>query len=65
MKKWLKKKQLWKGKYIFHNGDIYEGEYENGIKKGKGKYTKKIEDKVIIFEGNWINDLPNGNGVIK
>ena len=49
-----------KGK-IFNIGDQYEGKLEYGIKKGKGIY--KRNDK-IIFEGNWNNDLPNGNGFI-
>ena len=25
------------GKFIFNDGKIYEGEYKNGIKQGKGK----------------------------
>lgn len=28
-----------KGKYIFANGDIYEGEFENGNRQGQGMYT--------------------------
>ena len=52
-----------KGKYFFVNGDIYEGDFENGIKKGYGIYHRNNGDK-IIYEGNWSDDYPNGNGTI-
>ena len=48
-----------KGIYYYRNGDIYDGNFEYGVKSGYGKYTRN--DKVE-FEGFWNDDLPNGNG---
>ena len=53
-----------KGIYYFNNGDVYEGNFEIGIKKGYGKYKYITKGKEIIFEGNWLDDLPNGNGML-
>ena len=52
----------WKGTYFYQNGDKYKGNFEYGVKRGIGKYLRKEDD--VIFEGNWNNDLPNGNGII-
>ena len=40
--------------------DIFEGEYLNGMKNGKGKeyYYDKIK-----FEGEYLNDKRHGNGI--
>ena len=50
-----------KGKYTYGNGDEYEGDFEYGIRKGKGIYRKKGG---FIFEGTWDNNVPNGFGKI-
>ena len=52
-----------KGIYYYSNGDVYEGNFEFGIKRGNGKFKRSIDN--VIFEGNWNDDLPNGNGIIK
>eukprot|EP01038_Epipyxis_sp_PR26KG_P009605 gene9605-12934_t len=46
----------------YHNGDIYEGHWENGIKQGTGKF---VSSTGIIYEGEFSNDDKNGNGVIR
>lgn len=34
------------GRYTFSNGDVYEGEWKNGVREGKGiKYYKKSGNK--------------------
>jgi hypothetical protein len=60
-------KGLWKnglpngnGKYIWKNGNIYEGNYEDGKKKGFGKLT--FNSGISFFEGMWSNGKPNGKG---
>ena len=35
-------------KKTYHNGDIYEGQFVNGKREGKGKYFYKNGDK---YEG--------------
>ena len=43
------------GKYIFENGDYYEGEFKNNLCNGKGiEYDKEGN---ILYEGNWIDDI--------
>jgi hypothetical protein len=39
-----------KGKYIFSNGDYYEGDFFNGNFEGKGKMTKSNGS---YYEGEW------------
>ena len=45
--------------YYFGNGEVYEGSFEYGIKRGKGIYRRSDN---VTFEGFWNDDLPNGNG---
>lgn len=48
-----------KGILYFENGDIYYGEFNNGIREGKGKYIYKDLD---IYVGDWENDKKEGHG---
>ena len=45
--------------YNDNNILIFEGEYLNGLRNGKGK---EYEDKVLIFEGEYLNGRKNGYG---
>ena len=38
------------GKVTFSNGDVYVGNWEDGVKHGYGKYTWADGD---TYEGNW------------
>ena len=38
------------GKYTFANGDIYEGQWQDGKMHGQGKYTFVSG---AIYEGQW------------
>jgi hypothetical protein len=53
------------GKFVFQNGDIYEGEYEvknlESIQR-HGQGTLTTHDGVV-YTGTWINDKLNGKGV--
>ena len=46
-------------KYNDNNKLIFEGEYLNGERNGKGK---KYYDYGLIFEGEYLNGKINGNG---
>ena len=48
------------GKETFDNGDIYEGEFKNGLKHGKGILTTRNNRS---YEGDWENDKPHGFGI--
>lgn len=49
------------GKFFSPDGTIYEGEYENDMKK-HGKETYKDES---FYEGEWKNDKQHGEGYFK
>jgi hypothetical protein len=49
-----------KGVYVWRNGNIYNGNYDDGKKKGFGKLTFNSGDS--YFEGIWSNGKPNGKG---
>jgi hypothetical protein len=48
-----------KGKYVYINGDVYEGDYKNGKKEGKGKYVFVNGN---VYEGDWKNGVMEGKG---
>jgi hypothetical protein len=50
------------GKYIYPNGDIYEGGWHNNQKSGFGMYI--YEELKCIYNGLWLNDKKNGEGII-
>ena len=65
--------KLFTGKYIIYesnrfgkeylpNGELlFEGEYLNGKRNGKGKEYNGYDDK-LIFEGKYLNGKRNGKG---
>ena len=46
----------------YNNEDIYEGNFINDLKEGKGIMKYNNGD---IYDGNWKNDLKEGNGILK
>jgi hypothetical protein len=51
-----------KGKYIYTNGFIYEGNFVGGNRTGLGVLTSPAGD---VYEGMWQNDQFNGQGTYK
>tara|TARA_Y100001970_G_scaffold279390_1_gene386631 strand:- start:842 stop:1588 length:747 start_codon:yes stop_codon:yes gene_type:complete len=45
--------------YKFSGGDVYEGNWENDVRRGYAKMTWYNED---VYEGNWENNLMHGYG---
>jgi hypothetical protein len=45
---------------VFANGDIYEGEFENGNRHGQGAYTWTDNS---YYRGEWVSDKMNGKGI--
>lgn len=46
-----------KGKKIYKNQTIYEGEWVANKKHGFGVLTKRVDDHFIfVYEGNWIDN---------
>ena len=58
---WINDKINKYGKFIYRNGDKYEGEVYFGMKHGKGKFESRQYE--FIYEGLWENDDINGFGV--
>lgn len=48
------------GIYRYKNGDIYEGDFVEGKRKGLGEYIYKDKS---YYRGEWDNDCKNGRGV--
>ncbi|CAG9310321.1 unnamed protein product [Blepharisma stoltei] len=48
-----------KGFLTLKNGGVYDGDFVDGKRCGKGKFISKGKD---VYEGEWNNDLPNGIG---
>ena len=48
--------------FNYSDGDIFDGEWNNDMKEGKGKLTYK---NGTIFEGTWKGDKRDGEGVFK
>ena len=46
------------GLLVYSNGDIYEGNYRDSKKDGRGKYTSMAKDEV--YQGFWNMDVKNG-----
>ncbi len=46
---------------MFVNGDIYEGNWQAGLKHGRGKYQWK---NGVVFQGNFWLDKREGEGVL-
>ena len=44
-------------RYKFANGDVYEGEYLNDLRHGKGKLTHA---NGIVYDGAWVSGTRAG-----
>ncbi|GKT36175.1 putative Phosphatidylinositol-4-phosphate 5-kinase [Aduncisulcus paluster] len=51
------------GKMVFANKDVYEGEYQDGKRTGKGKY--KWFASGCEYEGDYVDGLRDGEGTMK
>lgn len=49
------------GRYTYANGQIYEGNYVNGVKEGRGKLTYP---NGFVYDGDFIGGKPRGNANI-
>ena len=57
-----------KGVAVYLNGYYYFGEYDNDVRSGEGKYIRAVYSESsalgsFIYEGSWLEDKPNGEGV--
>ena len=51
-----------KGKYIWSNGDVYDGEWDNEEINGVGVFTSS---KGTHYQGEWKSNLKHGKGNFK
>jgi hypothetical protein len=49
------------GRFISCNRCYYEGQVWHNVAEGKGVYQN--DEEKYKYEGEWLNDFPNGNGV--
>ena len=50
------------GRYIYPNGDTYDGYWVNDIRQGEGTLTYDNDSKTYV--GNFVSDLFNGWGAL-
>lgn len=48
-----------RGKYIWSDDSVYEGEVLNGKRHGKGILTNSLGQQ---YDGEWLNGLKHGRG---
>ena len=51
-----------RGKMIFNDGRIYDGEWKNGLYHGKGIYTNCIDSKIEKYDGDFKYGKADGKG---
>ncbi len=49
-----------KGKYEWSTGEVYEGDWKNGVRDGVGSFTFMINEKDTLLAGLWVNDKYEG-----
>lgn len=54
------------GMVIHTNGCIYCGDFSNGKRSGKGRYFGVEENELgyFLYNGDWVDDLPTGEGTL-
>ena len=55
-----------KGTATYPNGDIYEGNFKDGVRHGDGTYTysqKGTEEAKDTYVGSWHNNTKHGIGI--
>ena len=52
-----------RGTYKFANGDVYDGEYKQDVREGRGTYTPAVEGANWIALSYYQNDVAVGDGV--
>jgi hypothetical protein len=50
------------GTFNYYNGAKYEGNFENSLRSGKGKYTYINNSKLLKYDGDWKEDKITGVG---
>ena len=58
---WLFGKLHGKGVLEYNDG-IYDGEFKDGLRHGRGKYTCTLANSNVEYDGWWLADTPNGKG---
>jgi len=59
---WVDDMRSGQGRYLYVNGDIYDGEWSNHVRHGSGKYTYAANG--IVYTGTWEYGRRVGTGNI-
>ena len=51
------------GVYNYSGGDVYDGEFDNGLRHGFGEYKYAIDGS--FYRGEWSRDVKHGRGSYK
>jgi len=50
---------------LWKNGSVYDGDFKNGLKHGKGVWTKGRGENLTTYTGEYLLDKKCGYGVFK
>lgn len=59
---WKDGKMHGRGRLVYENGDVYDGNFHKGKKFGKGIFKWAKDGN--YYDGEWNNNLPHGIGYI-
>ena len=54
-----------RGKFVWHQGMVYEGEFMDGMRHGNGIWRESNSPDATTYEGEYYHDKKHGEGVYK
>lgn len=57
---WKNSRLYYRGRYIYPNGDLYEGNFDHGVRSGRGIFESF--DVKTRYQGEWKNGRKHGQG---
>jgi hypothetical protein len=54
-----------RGKFVWHQGMIYEGEFSEGMRHGRGVWRESNLPNATSYDGMYFNDKKHGDGLYK
>jgi len=53
-----------RGTMTYKNGEVYSGDWERGLRHGRGRLKYPVEDDKDYYDGAWKDDEQTGRGTV-